>query len=191
MAWKIEKWLSEIFPGNDKLILAYQDLSNRELAVVAASVMDLALAELLSKRLVDYPKEYEEFLGLDADGRAPCGSFGARIQLALLLDVITPQEAAMLRDIKNIRNKFAHRVKCTFTATEVVPLLEDLYDRLLIVVTDGKAPDKSISDAAKTFRVSLRTEAESGARVLRGYLMLFQSYFLQLSGKVERVATKR
>lgn len=107
MAWKIEKWLSEVFPGEQRIFAEYQDLTRRELALIAAGVMDLALAELLSMRLIDNPKEYEEFLGLNEDGRAPCGSFGARIQLAVLLGIITKEDASILRSVKNIRNKFA------------------------------------------------------------------------------------
>ena len=97
MAWKIERWLSEVFPGEERIYIEYRDLRRRELAVVAAGVLDLALAELLSMRLIDKPGEYEEFLGLNEDGRAPCSSFGARIQLALLLGIITNEDATILR----------------------------------------------------------------------------------------------
>ena len=42
MTWKIEKWLSEVFPGEDRLYEEYRGLSGRELAIVAAAVLDLA-----------------------------------------------------------------------------------------------------------------------------------------------------
>lgn len=114
MAWKIEKWLDEVFPGEKNLFSEYSDLSEREFAIVTAGVLDLALAELISKRLIDKPKEYESFLGLDESGNAPAGSMGARIQLALLLGIIRIEDARILRIIKNIRNKFAHRVNVGF-----------------------------------------------------------------------------
>jgi len=60
------------------------------------------------------PDEIETFLGLNEDGRAPVVSFGARIQMALLLGIITKEDAAVLRAIKKIRNAFSHRVKLTF-----------------------------------------------------------------------------
>jgi hypothetical protein len=94
-------------------------------------VLDGALAHLLSCRLVDCPSEYEEFLGLNEDGRAPCGSFGARIQLALLLGIITPTDASLLRTVKNIRNKLAHRVKADYHSPEVLPLIVGLHDKFL------------------------------------------------------------
>jgi hypothetical protein len=131
MAWKIEKWLVEVFPGPDNIYLAYRDLHRRELAIVAAASLDVALAELISKRLTDYPKECESFLGADGDGRAPAGSFGARIQLALLLGIITSDNCAQPRIIKSIRNKFAHRVSVDFCSASVKPLVYALYDKMV------------------------------------------------------------
>jgi len=103
MAWKIERWLSEVFPGKESIYAQYHHLPRRELAIVVAGSLDLALAELISRRLIDYPKECEEFIGANEDGRAPAGSFGARIQLALLLGIITTDDAAQLRLIKASR----------------------------------------------------------------------------------------
>src|SRR5882724_8019120 len=119
MAWKTEKWLSEVFPGEERIYSEYRELPRRELAIVVAAVLDTALAELLSKRVLDLPRECEEFLGLNEDGRAPAATFGARIQLALLLGVIIDQDAAILREIKHIRNKFSHRVRIDFTSPAV------------------------------------------------------------------------
>jgi len=90
MAWKIERWLAEVFPGETKIYQEYRGLSPRELAIVSAAILDSALVEIIALRLGGGPeKEVEAFLGADGDGRAPVGSFGARIQLALLLGIIT------------------------------------------------------------------------------------------------------
>jgi len=102
------------FPGRGQHLFEYRVLPPRELAIVAAGVIDVALAELIALRLADYPKEVEEFLGLNADGRAPAGSLGSRIQLALLLGIITPEDASILRFVKSLRNLFAHRVRIDF-----------------------------------------------------------------------------
>ena len=83
MAWKVERWLADVFPGEENLYAAYKDLPPRELAIVAAAVLDSALAEILALRLKSVDKEVESFLGLNGDGRAHVASFGARIQLAL------------------------------------------------------------------------------------------------------------
>ena len=84
MAWKVERWLADIFPGEGAIYSEYRALHPRELAIVAAAVLDSALAEILTLRLTANQAEAESFLGLDGDGRAPVASFGARIQLALL-----------------------------------------------------------------------------------------------------------
>src|SRR5260370_42661789 len=106
--------MSELVPGAESIYSEYRGLGRRELAVVGAGVLDLAIGELLSKRLCDDQRECEEFLGLNEDGRAPCGTFGSRIQLALLTGIITRADAAVLRSIKAIRNKFAHRILVDF-----------------------------------------------------------------------------
>ncbi|WP_447774804.1 hypothetical protein [Variovorax boronicumulans] len=120
MAWKIERWLAEVFPGKGQIYAEYRALPTRELAIVAAAVLDVALAELLSLRLMHIGNEAEEFLGVNGDGRAPAGSFGARIQLALLVGLLTPEDAAILRTIKELRNLFAHRVRLTFLSPQVL-----------------------------------------------------------------------
>mgnify|MGYP006148992127 CR=1 FL=1 len=127
MAWKIERWLSEVFPGEDGIYAEYRNLPPRELAIVSAAVLDVALAELLSLRMADQSKETEEFLGLNGDGRAPAGSFGARIQMGLLVGLLTPEDAAILRAIKELRNLFAHRVRVDFLAPSVLKATTKLH----------------------------------------------------------------
>lgn len=120
MAWKIEQWLSEVFPGEENIYSEYRSLPSRELAILCASVLDIALAELLSLRLIGYEKEIGEFLGLNGDGRAPAGSFGSRIHLGLLVGLLTKNDASILKTIKEIRNLFAHRVNLNFLSPQVV-----------------------------------------------------------------------
>ncbi|MFW5720758.1 MAG: hypothetical protein ACOCWW_00065, partial [Bacteroidota bacterium] len=80
MSWKIEKWFEEVFPGKEYIYSEYHNLPSRELVIVCAAVVDVALAELISFRLKNDNKEIQEFLGADGDGRAPIGSLGAKIQ---------------------------------------------------------------------------------------------------------------
>ena len=187
MAWKIERWLSEVFPGEERIYIEYRDLRRRELAVVAAGVLDLALAELLSMRLIDKPGEYEEFLGLNEDGRAPCSSFGARIQLALLLGIITNEDATILRLVKKIRNKFSHRIKVDFTSDQVKPLTVSLYDRFRARVK-GLVDERNISESSiADLRPYLDIMPEAGAGLLLAVFTVYQAYFHRLSALVERV----
>src|SRR5258708_2007450 len=100
MAWKIERWLTEVFPGEEKILSTYTSLPPREFVIVSANVLDVALAEMICLRLIDFASESEDFLGAAGDGRAPAGSFGARIQLALLIGIVRPEEAEMFRAVK-------------------------------------------------------------------------------------------
>src|SRR3989338_7778561 len=127
MVWKIERWLKDMFFGESKIFSEYNNLTPRELAIVTAAVLDNALAELLSLRLIAYKQEVEDFLGLDGDGRAPSGSFGARIQLALLTGIITEKDVHILRTIKNLRNLFAHRVRIGFLSQVVLKETKKLH----------------------------------------------------------------
>jgi hypothetical protein len=102
-------------------------LSPRELAIVASAALDVALAELLSRRLTGPQNEIGEFLGVAEDGRAPAGSFGARIQLARLLGLIGDKDVAALRAMKNLRNKMAHRARMDFTHELVAPFFMRLW----------------------------------------------------------------
>ena len=120
MGWKIEKWFKDVLPEDRKIFSTYDKLNSRELSILAASVLDLALAELISMRLIEIPNEQETFLGLDGDGRAPCGTFGSRIQLAQLLGIIDSEDVKVLRTIKKLRNLFAHKANADMIKGEAL-----------------------------------------------------------------------
>jgi hypothetical protein len=186
MAWKIERWMSQVFPGADSIYSEYRALGRRELAVVVAGVLDLAIAELLRKRLLDQPKECEEFLGLNEDGRAPCGTFGSRIQLALLTGIITAEDAGLLRSIKAIRNKFAHRILVDFDSPQVVPLVLKLHEQWRARVRE-LAQDPVASEALDEMRPQLQCVPEAGAGLLLAVFCVFQAYFHRLYDHVGRI----
>jgi hypothetical protein len=186
MAWKIERWMSQVFPGSDAIYGEYRGLGRRELAVVASGVLDLALAELLSKRLLDESKECEEFLGLNEDGRAPCGTFGSRIQLALLTGIITSADAALLRSIKAIRNKFAHRILVDFNSPQVVSLLHRLHEQWSARVRELTG-DANASGALEELRSQLDSEPEAGAGLLLAVFCVYQAYFHRLFDRTDRI----
>ncbi len=189
MTWKIERWLSDVFSGEDRIYAEYRSLPRRELAIVAAGVLDLALAELLTKRVIDHAQEYEAFFGLNEDGRAPCATFGARIQLALLLGIIKKGDADILRTIKNIRNKFAHRVNVDFTSDEVKPLVIQLHgqfreqSRRLIEGGYIGGSLRRLDEMRAYFDVT----PEAGAGLLLSIFATYQAYFHRLHDLVERV----
>jgi hypothetical protein len=189
MAWKIERWLSEVFPGEAEIYAEYRSLPPRELAIVSAAVLDVAIAELLSLRMVDQNKEIEDFLGLNGDGRAPAGSFGARIQLGLLVGLLTPEDAAILRTIKELRNLFAHRVRIDFLAPPVLKTTTKLhslwFNRTTALINSGTIPGTTehLSEIARF----LPTVPEAGEGLLLSVFTTYQAYFHRMHSKVTRL----
>ncbi len=190
MAWKTEQWMRDVFPGRESVYSEYRLLPRRELAVVAAAVLDSALAELLSKRLSGPDVEVHSFLGVDGDGRAPCASFGSRIQLALLLGIITPDDSVILRGVKNLRNRFAHEVRADYNSPTVLPVLLGLHDQFLKqsnrLIEAGHLPGEKHS--FETIRQFLPTIPEAGAGLLLAILAIYQAYFHRIVAVVERVS---
>ena len=119
MARKIESWEKEIFKDSKNFTSNHSELKGRELVIVASSILDIGLAHLIEKRLHQNKNELEDFLGLDRDGRAPLGSFGAKIQMAFLLKLVTDEEMVAYRAMKAIRNRYAHEVNRTALSKEV------------------------------------------------------------------------
>lgn len=189
MAWKIERWLSEVFPGESEIVEEYRALSARELAIVAAGVLDVALAELLTLRLLPFEREAEDFLGVNGDGRAPAGSFGSRIQLGLLVGLLTEEDAAILRTIKEIRNVFAHRVRVNFLSPPAQKATKKLH-RLWVKRTEGliaagvmQGDTKELSDLAK----HLPSVSQAGEGLLLAVFTTYHAYFHRMQPRVERI----
>jgi len=82
--------------------------SDRSCAIVAASIIETLLVDLLRACLVALPSTRDEFF----DGTsAPVGTFSARIDLAYRLGLISAQMTRDLHIIRRIRNDFAHTVE--------------------------------------------------------------------------------
>jgi hypothetical protein len=191
MAWKIERWLAEVFPGETKIYSEYRSLPPRELAIVSAAVIDVALAELLVLRLADQTKEVEEFLGLNGDGRAPAGSFGSRIQLGLLVGLLTPDDAATLRTIKELRNLFAHRVHIDFLSPSVLKATTKLH-ALWLRRTEALIQAGAMSGTTKHFAEIARhlpNLAEAGEGLLLSVFTVYHAYFHRMHGRVLRLSS--
>ena len=189
MAWKIERWFSEVFPGETEIFSEYSRLPPRELAIVSAAVLDAALAEILVLRLANLEKEATEFLGLNGDGRAPAGSFGSRIQLGVLVRVLLPDDAAILRTIKELRNLFAHRVRVDFLSPTVLKVTTKLHGQLL---TRSRALIKSGAMSGSEQQLQeiahhLPTVAEAGEGLLLAAFTVYHAYFYRLHSRVQRV----
>jgi DNA-binding MltR family transcriptional regulator len=129
---KIEDWKRQVYGPTEELDNKYGNLTGRELGIMAGAILDNGLAHAIENKLRNDPKELESFLGLNDDGRAPLGTFGARIQLAYLLGIINKKEMDSLRTFKKIRNLFAHKVNINFGSEEVLrempKMVDDYFD---------------------------------------------------------------
>ena len=189
MAWKVEHWLADIFPGEENIYSEYRDLPSRELAIVTVAVLDAALAEILTLRLRKNDKEIESFLGLDGDGRAPVASFGARIQLALLLDILTTRDAEILRTIKTIRNEFAHRVNVGFLSPSVLKHTTRLH-ALWMEMSEHLFQSGVWSSPPKNLCIIVQRlphDPEAGEGLLLAIFTVYQTYFHRIHSNVKRV----
>lgn len=187
----MERWSADVFPGKNNIYSEYRDLRPRELAIVVAAVLDSALAELLTLRLNHHGKEVESFLGLNGDGRAPAASFGARIQLGLLLGILTPRDAAILRTIKSIRNVFSHRTRTGFLAPEILKRTEKLLS-LWREHAKHLAAARATSASPDAFRViehHLPIEAEAGHGLLLAVFSVYQAYFHLMHSRIQRIGS--
>ncbi len=188
MVWKVERWLAEVFPGEGQVYVEYHGLPARELVIVSAAVLDAALVELLSLRLMDLPKEVEPFLGVDGDGRAPAGSFGARIQLALVLGILIPEDAALLRQIKSLRNLFAHRARVSFVHPSVVRITQELL-RLWVkrsTVLFGQS-EEFIASTMQDIRDGLPKDEAAGQGLLLAIFSVYQALFHRMHPRIDRL----
>jgi len=174
--------MCDVFPGSDRIYSEFRLLPRNELAVISEAVLDTALAELLSRRFSAPESEIRSFRGASGDGRAPCGSFGARIQLARLTNVITPSDSIVLRTIKNIRNQFAHEGRADFNSASVLPHMIKLLDQFLIrsneLIEAGHL--KGDPHLLTTIRRFLPTTPEAGAALLLAVFVCYQTYFHRL-----------
>jgi len=150
--------------------------------------LDACLAELLCARVIDLPKEAEAFFGLNGDGRAAGATFGARIQLAALLGIIQPEDAEVLKAVKNIRNAFAHRVKVDFTSPELRKYMRALFELYssLRLVKGRDAPVGRLHELGE-LESHLDQTPEAGAVLFLAVFCLYKERFHSLSALNKRV----
>ena len=185
----MERWLSDVFPGEENIYSEYRELRPRDLAITVAAVLDCALAELLIQRLGGPNTEIESFLGLNGDGRAPVASFGARIQLGLILGILTSRDATILRTIKGIRNEFAHRVNVGFLSPAILKETTKLLslwkkqtkDLAKAAVVPGSRENLDIIEQGRPCL------PEAGEGLLLALFSVYQAYFHRMHPRVTKI----
>jgi len=97
--------------------------SDRGAALVAASMLDERLEEILRAFLVDTPTSKDLLLGFNA----PLGTFSAKANAALSLGLIQENEFKEITIIRKIRNEFGHGWKpVSFESGKIADLCRQL-----------------------------------------------------------------
>lgn len=89
----------------DHFLDEFQTESDRAAAVLGAALLDDLTSELLSRCLLS-GELAKKLLGINQ----PLGAFGARITAARAIGLISDDEFRDLNRVREIRNKFAHRL---------------------------------------------------------------------------------
>lgn len=94
-----------------------QSETPRAAVILACAFLDAQLRELLSKFLIKDKKEVKKLIG----SNGPLSTFYSRISAAYCLGLISQMEYEDLNDIREIRNKFAHKMHgYSFDEPEIV-----------------------------------------------------------------------
>jgi DNA-binding MltR family transcriptional regulator len=91
------------------ILAELQAQSDRGCAIIAASILEELLEELLKKRLIGGTAMMERLFSFDKNG--PLAHFKAKIDIAYSIGLISAEKRADLHAIRDIRNRFAHRVE--------------------------------------------------------------------------------
>lgn len=104
-------------------LAAFNHESDRGAALVAASMLDDRLHEILAAFMLDIPTSKDLLSGF----HAPLGTFAARSSIALSLGLIQLNEFEEITIVRKIRNEFGHGWKpVSFDSGEVVELCNKL-----------------------------------------------------------------
>jgi DNA-binding MltR family transcriptional regulator len=96
----------------------FQGETDRAAAVLSAAYLDHLLGELIAASMAVEHGKVDELLY--QDGHGPLGTFSARIDIAYCLGLLSKNERSDLHGIREIRNRFAHRLAgMTFEHQEI------------------------------------------------------------------------
>jgi hypothetical protein len=115
--------------------------SERACAIVGVAYLDDLLLQLLKQYLVENVDGYHDLLD-PGNANAVLSSFGARIIMAGAIGIVSQTDVKVLRKLKDIRNRFAHKMDMTFTDPKILSLIQGLKDLLPkeIFIRDSYTP---------------------------------------------------
>jgi DNA-binding MltR family transcriptional regulator len=88
----------------------FREEGDRAAVIIGAAFLDEYLRQLIASFLIDEENEVNELLGSEKHLMRPLGSFSVRIRTAYCLGLISKHEYHDLKIIRDMRNKFAHKM---------------------------------------------------------------------------------
>lgn len=100
----------------------------------AAILAEAFLEDRLTKSILAHLRKDKTTVGVMFKGYGPLASFKAKIDLAFLMEIISPHTHEALHHIREIRNRFAHRLDAhDFDVQLIADLCKRLYGRTSII----------------------------------------------------------
>jgi hypothetical protein len=100
--------LSRTFPAGPEIEKIMDDLRDKDdlhIAIIAVSILEATLQQLVTSRLL---KNDKEFLNRLFQNRGPMSDFNSKILVAEAFGIVTGPLASELHVMRDIRNAFAH-----------------------------------------------------------------------------------
>jgi hypothetical protein len=181
---RVERWLEEAFTNRDQFWSEFQSLKPREQVIVAASLLDVALVDLIQRRLRADHQEIDRLLGIDEFADAPVDGLGARITLAYLLGLLTPGVAHNLRCIAKIRNHVAHRVSGRLLDAPAQKALEPIRQQWMEIL---KTVESAAAKQGRELLEKSRTQEDAAAFLIMLTTHVNNDRFMALAPEIERL----
>ena len=159
----------------------YKDLSLRELIIVSCSMFDVALQELIARRLRDSSKGDELFEGANS----PLTTLSGKILMAFMLGIYSEDARALLTTMRKLRNACAHTVAFDFQAASNQSHLTEVRDALIHRIEYGN-PNKERVQWYKDSTQDLKVESQARFAVFC-FQASMQMFFHELLQNVVRI----
>lgn len=148
------------------------DADERGIAIIAGSVIEAILKDMVAATLTIDPAEEKQFFRGE---NAIAGSFANRIILLRYLALLTNDEVKDLRKIKDIRNEFAHKTDVSFETDKVKDLARGLVCHIPEEISDPVARFRMVCSALmlrlhgrKAYAAELRRPSFTGVALAAG-----------------------
>jgi|WetSurMetagenome_2_1015567.scaffolds.fasta_scaffold174759_2 DNA-binding MltR family transcriptional regulator len=89
--------------------------ADRSVSIVGAAFLDDILGKMIRLFMVENCEDVDQLF----TGMNPLSTFSARIRIAYALGLVTKDEYHDLKIIKDVRNRFAHHINCSFANQSV------------------------------------------------------------------------